>query len=212
MTSAPRRRRPRSVGQHHGDLERVLLAAALRRLESGDHDLTLRSLARDAGVSPAAPYHHFGSKEGLAAAIAADGFARLAVALDAVTAAVTAGVGGDAGAADPAARLMAMVDRYLRFAREHGAHYRVMWSPALGSGEFPALEEQALGCFRRLVDAVGAVRPGLDEGDVVQRAALCWSLAHGYAALRLDGAWGHLTDAEDALSSSVAAAVVRVAR
>src|SRR6266702_4843210 len=67
---------------HHGDLRRVLLQAAVEAiLESGPATVSLRDLARRAGVSHAAPAYHFGDKAGLLTAVAADGFWRLADAL-----------------------------------------------------------------------------------------------------------------------------------
>src|SRR5918995_2060808 len=69
---------------HHGDLPRVLLEAAVEAIdESGPAALSLRDLARRAGVSHAAPAHHFGDKAGLLTALAIEGFNRLADALDA---------------------------------------------------------------------------------------------------------------------------------
>jgi len=170
----------------------------LRLSAGGDEALSLRSLAKDAGVSAAAPYHHFGSKEGLLAAIAADGFARLDAALAA------------AAVDDPNVSLTDMADRYVRFALAHAAHYRHMWSPSLGTGAFPALETQAIACFSRLVGAVARVRSDLDEGACVKRAALAWSLSHGFVMLSLDGVWGDLASDVDALTDDVAAAVLRV--
>ena len=67
---------------HHGNLRAVLLEAALAEIaERGPQALSLRELARRAGVSHAAPAHHFGDKPGLLTAIAAEGFRRLAVVL-----------------------------------------------------------------------------------------------------------------------------------
>ncbi len=68
---------------HHGDLRRALLAAALEAIEeSGPAALSLRDLARRAGVSHAAPAHHFGDKAGLLTALAAEGFDLLADSAD----------------------------------------------------------------------------------------------------------------------------------
>src|SRR6266536_5182875 len=69
---------------HHGDLRRALLVAAVEVIEeSGPAALSLRDLARRAGVSHAAPQHHFGDKAGLLTAVAAEGYRRLATALEA---------------------------------------------------------------------------------------------------------------------------------
>src|SRR5256885_7264933 len=60
---------------HHGDLRRTLIDAALRIVEqAGPGALSLRELARHAGVSHAAPYRHFASREALLAALAVEGF------------------------------------------------------------------------------------------------------------------------------------------
>ena len=67
---------------HHGDLRRALLRAAVVILErEGPSALSLRAVAREAGVSPAAPYHHFKDKSELLNAVATEGFNRLKAAL-----------------------------------------------------------------------------------------------------------------------------------
>jgi AcrR family transcriptional regulator len=67
---------------HHGDLRRALLRAAIAIIErEGPSALSLRAVAREAGVSPAAPYHHFKDKSELLNAVAMEGFARLKTAL-----------------------------------------------------------------------------------------------------------------------------------
>ena len=69
----------RGVGQHHGDLRHSLLTAALQLVAESDvEQVTLRAVARRAGVSAAAPYHHFREKDALLAAVARDGFEALA--------------------------------------------------------------------------------------------------------------------------------------
>ncbi|MFK7928111.1 MAG: TetR/AcrR family transcriptional regulator, partial [Myxococcota bacterium] len=69
----------RTVGQHHGDLRRALLDAALDLVQQGDaQSLTLRGVARHAGVSSGAPYHHFDDKAALLGEVAREGFEQLA--------------------------------------------------------------------------------------------------------------------------------------
>src|SRR5260221_5999125 len=64
---------------HHGDLRAALVRAALELLEdSGESDLSLRAVARRAGVSPAAPYRHYADREALVSAVAAVGYPELA--------------------------------------------------------------------------------------------------------------------------------------
>ncbi len=99
---------------HHGDLRRAILGAALDVITAeGPSAVSLRDLARRAGVSHAAPAHHFKDRVGLLTAIAAEGFGLLATALDDAEDLRDAGV------------------RYVRFAREHPAHFQVMFSPEL---------------------------------------------------------------------------------
>src|SRR5689334_25241030 len=99
---------------HHGDLRRAILSAALDVIATdGPTALSLRDLARRAGVSHAAPAHHFKDKAGLLTAIAIDGYERLAVALEA------------------GSSLLELGAAYVRFALDHPAHFEVMFSPDL---------------------------------------------------------------------------------
>jgi AcrR family transcriptional regulator len=103
---------------HHGDLRRALVEAAVRVLErEGAGGLSLRAVAREAGVSPAAPYHHFKDKEDLQAAVAASGFERMTQSMR------------DAAleAPDAQSRLNAIGVAYVCFARDHAAIYHLMY-------------------------------------------------------------------------------------
>ena len=104
---------------HHGDLRRALVEAAERILENeGPSALSLRAVAREAGVSAAAPYHHFKDKNELLAAIAQEGFELLAQAMRE----------GAAHEEDPRRRLNALGVAYVRFARDNPALYNLMYS------------------------------------------------------------------------------------
>ncbi len=167
----------RRRGQHHpGDLRRALLDAALGLVAEGTEP-GLRAVARAAGVSPGAPYHHFAHKQALLAAVAAEGFANLDAALAA-----------HAGRA-PEDRLRSMAADYVRFAVAHAAHYRVMFTPELRSFGDENLEAAARATFGRLVAAMAAV--GGPE-HALRRALRGWGLAHGLVALHLDGLVGDL--------------------
>src|SRR5258706_7191492 len=73
--AGPKRRATRKAAYHHGDLRRALIAAARAILEAdGLPGLSLRAVARRAGVSQAAPYHHFPDRDALLAALGAEGF------------------------------------------------------------------------------------------------------------------------------------------
>ncbi|MFE5816433.1 TetR/AcrR family transcriptional regulator [Streptomyces sp. NPDC056479] len=166
MTAAqqPSTRRP----YHHGDLRRAILTAALDVIAAdGPSALSLRDLARRAGVSHAAPAHHFKDRTGLLTAIAAEGFGLLATAL------IEAADLKDAGV------------RYVRFAREHPAHFQVMFGPELlRAGDLELTTARALAADT-LRGAVAAVRP--EELGIDHRLAgvAAWSLAHGFATLLL---------------------------
>jgi AcrR family transcriptional regulator len=196
--------RPRSVGQHHGDLQRALREAALVLVEEGGTDkLSLRAVARRAGVSPAAPYHHFADKEALLAAVAEEGFVRLG---DAITDAL-------AGASvEPRERLETMVATYVRFAVQHPTHYAVMFEPRMEDVErHPALNKAAMAAFMRLADAVAAVT---GDGEHARHdAAMAWALSHGVVQFASRRMMQQLLDVDaddiDAVAARTARSTVR---
>lgn len=160
---------------HHGDLRRAILSAALEVIRNdGVAAISLRDLARRAGVSHAAPAHHFKDKAGLLTAIAAEGFELLAAVLTAVP-------------AGTAHRLRDMGARYVEFALSHPAHFEVMFRPQLLRGDDPELTAAKERASRALYSGVEDL-PAARRGPDVRRAGLAaWSLAHGFATLRLSG-------------------------
>ena len=169
-------------GYHHGDLRRELIKAGWTLLETkGLEGLTLRGLARQAGVSPAAPYHHFRDRAQVVAAVAEAGWLRLAAAL------------GQARKAAQGRTLAAMAAAYVDFAVAHPALYSVMHqyardragrSPTQTSALSPACHEVRLVL---LANAAGG-EPPCDEALDVTVTAL-WTAAHGIAELAAqDGA------------------------
>ncbi len=162
----------RLPGQHHGDLRRALLEAALVEIEASDGAApSLRAVARRANVSPGAPYHHFKGKDGLMAAVAVDGFEALRQAQREALA-----------LSKPEERLETMSAQYVRFAAAHPTHYRIMFaqSPATHSGDQAGhLRQVAMESFLNLAMAVAAVAGKVSEAEVRARAHMAWSLAHG---------------------------------
>ncbi|MER5207805.1 TetR/AcrR family transcriptional regulator [Streptomyces sp. NPDC002825] len=150
---------------HHGELRQAVLAAALDVIATdGPGALSLRDLARRAGVSHAAPAHHFKDRTGLLTAIAAEGYELLAEAL-----------AGTAGLRERGVR-------YVRFATEHPAHFQVMFQPELLRADDPdllAAKERASAELRTGVADLGAVPDARTAGIAA------WSLAHGFATLLL---------------------------
>lgn len=178
---------------HHGHLPAALLAATAAAIgERGVAALSLREIARRAGVSHAAPAHHFGDKAGVLTALAAQGFALFTDALVAAR---------DAAGADPRRRLSATGHAYVRFALAHPAHFEVMFQPDLHRPDDPALLRASAEAYAVLQQAVGAVSavsavsavgppPAGDAAcstDAEAAAIRAWALAHGLAQLCIAG-------------------------
>ncbi len=172
---------------HHGDLRRALIDAALALIAEGElGTLSLREVARRAGVTPAAPYHHFRDKAALLAAVAEEGFLALGARMDAALARVPA--------ADVRGRLAALARAYVEFARAHQAHYRVMFLPDAMHGEVAeaeALHAAADATFDRLLATIEAAQPRGREAAradaIAARAVTVWATAHGFVSLWNDG-------------------------
>jgi AcrR family transcriptional regulator len=155
---------------HHGDLRAVILSqAATLVAERGADGVSLRELARAAGVSHAAPAHHFTDRRGLFTALATEGFELLAAALT---------------GARPA--FIDAAKAYVAFALGHPGHYAVMWDRALYDGMDPALlaAEGAAGAeLRRGVETLSDPKA---KADPESAALAAWSLVHGFSTLWLN--------------------------
>ncbi len=167
---------------HHGDLRRALVTAALDLIaDGGTAALTLRAVARAAGVTHAAPYRHFDDKAALLAAVAEEGFVSLREA--AASAAVAAGD-------DPVERLLSAGAAYVRFAVDHPAHYRVMFGAEVADrSSYPDLEAAADRSFSLLEDAITICQETghVVEGNGKELALAAWSMLHGFASLMIAG-------------------------
>jgi AcrR family transcriptional regulator len=180
----------------------ALLAAARAELtQVGVGGLSLRAVARRAGVSHALPKHHFAHRAGLLSALAADGFTALGARLDAAVAAVAAGGAGGVGGADgpPLRRLVAAGHAYLRFAHDEPALFDLMYRPELLSSADPVLLASKRSAFGALVQVVDDARPHL-RPDVPPDAVvlLAWATVHGLAVLIRDRALEAVGVADDA--------------
>jgi AcrR family transcriptional regulator len=146
---------------HHGDLRNALLRSARDLLErSGEANLSLRSVARDAGVSSAAPYRHFADKDELLAALAAVGYHEL---IDRI---------GSIPARDGA--LTELIESFLAFAESEPGLFRLMFSYPCTRGD---AEPARAG--RAALEALVRQMPDFSEEALTG----AWALAHGLTAL-----------------------------
>jgi AcrR family transcriptional regulator len=189
---------------HHGDLRAALLRAGEDELAAkGYSGFTLRGTAKRAGVSHAAPAHHFRDAGALLSALAARGFDRLSAAMRAAQA--------DA-APDPTAQLHAAAIGYLRFGMHNPALLQLMFGPERPPTADPELQRQGDACFAILTETLGAYAgaPVADRVPGRELTASAWSIVHGYTMLALAGRLDFLDagapDLERHLANIVAAA------
>lgn len=166
---------------HHGNLRESILTAALELIaRDGVEALTLREIADRVGVSRMAPYRHFADKAALVCALSELGFRRFGDALEEALA---------AAGHDFRKRMKALGFAYLRFAKEHPAHYEVMFGRGAGAPqgfgpEWAAAAERAFEILRRTV-AEGQEKGHVRAGDSANLARIVWAQTHGLASLQL---------------------------
>src|SRR5215468_4394701 len=172
---ARRQRRSGETPYHHGALREALLLAAERVLErDGLAGLTLRAVAREAGVSHAAPTHHFGDLTGLVSELAAIGFRQF-----------NAAMAGSCAPETPfPARALARAKAYVAYAQAHPGMYGLMFRTERLDYSRPSLHEAAGASFAGLAQAIAASRHEHIEEEALtleQAAAVAraWSTVHG---------------------------------
>ncbi|KWX24734.1 TetR family transcriptional regulator [Mycolicibacterium wolinskyi] len=160
------------MGYHHGDLKAVILEqAAALVAERGADGISLRELARAAGVSHAAPAHHFTDRRGLFTALAAEGCRLLAEALN---------------GARP--QFIDAAKAYVRFALDHPGHYEVMFDKSLYDDADAELVEAAAAAGFELNRGVGTLTDPKAKADPDAAALAAWSMVHGFSLLWLNDA------------------------
>jgi AcrR family transcriptional regulator len=164
---------PAKAPYHHGNLRADLVRAAIELLEeSGERALSLRAVARRAGVSPAAPYRHYADREALVSAVAAVGYRELAERL---------------AAAHPSPstpdQLATVAIAYVQFALDRPALFRIMFGePCDRDNDERVAATAAVSHYVRAI-----VQRSFPRADVDALATAIWALVHGLAFLHLDG-------------------------
>ncbi len=190
---------PTRASYHHGALRETLLDVTLRLIEAeGIGAVSLRRIAKEAGVSPGAPYHHFADRAALLGALSARGFQLLADEL----------AEARSEAASPVQTLTAFIRAYVGFAQRRPGYFRLMFRPELsGSHTDPATKAAMHAAERHLDDAIAAcvAAKTIPAGQADALAATAWGVAHGIASLWLDGQFRADDDDPSAITAQVAA-------
>jgi AcrR family transcriptional regulator len=158
---------------HHGDLRAACVRAAMELLEEGGETaLSLRAVARRAGVSPAAPYRHYADREALVSAVAVVGYRALAERLAAAHPSPTT-----------PEELARVAIAYVQFAIERPALFRIMFGePCDRDSDERVAATAAVSLYVREI-----VRRSFPHADADALATAIWALVHGLAFLHLDG-------------------------
>jgi len=168
-------------GYHHGELPATLMRLALCHIEKqGTEKLSLRALAREAGVSATAPYRHFPTKRCLLAALATQGFKEL----DAQTQSVVA------AQANLEARFVAMGTTYVSFALKNPVAYQLMFGSILDDfSQYKMLRDASDACYLRVQTVLQELLDAKNlPYDVIQFGGVIWAGVHGVASLLLNQA------------------------
>jgi AcrR family transcriptional regulator len=169
---------------HHGDLRRGLVLAARKVLEAeGPAALSLRAVAREAGVSPAAPYHHFKDKGELLDAVAHDGW----LLLHQIMAEAKA-------QGDPQEQLLSTTVAYVGFARAHPALYRVMYDAARNKEALPQHLAEGEGAFAALRNTMIEMGADPKAAELELSTIAAWCAAHGLAEMSGFAQFRHLRE------------------
>ena len=161
------------------DLRQKVLKASLSLIAEGGLDrLSMREVAREAGVSHQAPYHYFADREAILAAIAGEGFTKLGQAL------MRAAGAGD----DPVKAMEAMGNAYVDFAIRHPAYFQVMFrADAVPLDRYPDVRKQEEEAFGKLVAGIDKAFAGEVPETRRAIAIASWAMVHGLTTLILEG-------------------------
>jgi len=174
------------VPYHHGDLKNALIKAGVEILaEEGLAGLSLRKVAKQAGVSHAAPYSHFADKHALIAAISTEGFKQLYARIEEIF---------ESRRNDPKSLLVETAWAYVQFAMNEPDRFKLMFSSVLEKEkDYPDFVEISRKNFTQIVEVIkicqsaGILRPGSPDLTAVS----VWGAVHGLVMLLLEGQVSH---------------------
>lgn len=181
------KRAPKAETYHHGDLKTTLIEAALKLLKTKSHEtISLRELAREAGVSQAAPYRHFKDKKELISAIIEQGYElKYQFMEDAIK----------DSKGDPLKMYFGCGRAYFRMGLKHPQHFKLMANPeVIPSPEYPSLMTCACRSFllvKRMLDYLQA-KGVIGAGDTYHKAMHCWYVVNGFTTLYAEGRLTHM--------------------
>lgn len=184
----PRSTAPSAGHYHHGNLRAVLLTQARALLdEDGPAALSLREIARRAGVAAPSAYHHFANLDAIAVALAEEGFTELVARLEAAP-------------AEAKGQLAEVGLAYVRFAMDNPGLYRLMFGDGLktSSAENQTVQKLRERAYERVKTGLRARVP---EDEVATGALYLWSLVHGLALLIIDDRLDTYADPEQVVRS-----------
>ncbi len=179
----------RTAGQKHGDLRAELLREGLKLLDiHGVNGVTIRAVARNAGVAHSAPANHFPSRGAMLTAIATIIFADLAdLTIEAIT-----------DLSDkPEQAIQAFAENCFQFAFDKPNRYQLLWQRDLVDQDDPSLDKEMERVYSALLSLLGQDRVN-HRVDIETDAIAIWSMIHGYISMRLDG---NLVAAKDTVTN-----------
>jgi len=185
----------------NADLRRTVLDASLELIEAeGLGALSMREVARRAGVSHQAPYHHFGDREGILAALAAHGFTLFHNDMQKAI----------AGKRSDAKRIEAVGNAYVEFALANPGYFKIMFrSELVDMDRFDDVRKPAEEAFALVMSVIAPVARARGAKDPLVLSVTAWSVAHGLATLLLEGKLGHRFGKGRAGQRAGAAAVLK---
>jgi len=178
----------RTAGQKHGDLRIALLREGLALLDTkGVDGVTIRAVARNAGVAHSAPANHFPSRQAMLTTIGAVIFSDLA---EKITEAIT-DIKDDSERA-----ISAFADACFQFAFDNPNRYQLLWQRQLVDHDNPVVAEEIERVYSALLSSLKQDQ-AKRRVDIETDAIAMWSMIHGYISMRMDG---NLVPAEDTIT------------